>query len=310
MSYEYEENTDAFRSTRRKKQNRRILLNSSISETPLPLNQEQLIKNIENKIESLRNSYFWSQFQHHFLLWLDRQSTPIDILSYGLGHISTSISSQYQYALLKLLEQIFEDRIVNIYLYDPIWTKEEYEYLRMNDTFSKYELRRENNQACQSICRPSLIYVPFCSKPLHNNLLYSNWNKNKLKEILFFGNSFEKFSHEVQFDQKKFFYIYQSTSFLTESSLPSFEPYTNAFNEQVFTSFDRTVVPVIDEKPNLPVKREKNKKMLENKIHLQKQTIEQISDDIWSMNLQPIYTAEDEIVVSSSCYTDHTLDSS
>ena len=302
MSYEYEENTDVFRSTRRKKQNRRIPLNSSITETRSPFNQEQLIKSIENKIESLRHSYFWSQFQHHFLLWINRQSTPIDILSYGLGHISTSISSQYQYALLKLVEEIFEDRIVNIYLYDPIWTREEYEFLRTNDTFSKYELRRENNQACQTISRSSLIYIPFCSKPLHNNLLYSNWDKNKLKEMLFFGNSFERFSNEIQFDPNKFFYIYQSTSFLTEISLPSFESYTNAFNEQVFTSFDRTTVPVIDEKQISPIKHEKTKKILENKTPLEKQTIEQISDDIWSMNLQPIYTNEDEIVVSPSCH--------
>ena len=301
MSYEYEENTDAFRSTRRKKQNRRLMINSSVNE---PFNQEQLIKNLESKIETLRSSYFWSQFHTHFLQWINRQPTSIDILSYGLGHISTSMSSQYQYALLKLLEEVFENRIVNIYLYDPIWTKKEYEFLRRNDTFSKYELRMENNQAYQSITRSSFVYIPFCSKPLHNNLLYSNWNRRKLKEILFFGNSFERFSNEVQFDPKKFFYIHQSTSFLTEISLPSFETWTNAFNEQVFTSFDRTIVSIIDENQILPTKREKNKKMIDNRIQLERRTIEQISDEIWSIDLKPIYTNEDEIVVSTPCHTD------
>jgi hypothetical protein len=296
MSYEQEENTDSFRSTRRKKQNRRIILNSPIVETQSTFNQEQLIKNIDNKIQILRSSYFWLQFQDHFLQWIDRQLTSIDILSYGLGQLSTSISSQYQYALLKLIEKTFENKIIKIYLYDPIWTKEEHEFLRNNDTFSKYEIRTENNQAYQTINRSSLIYIPFCSKPLHNNLLYSNWNKKKLKEIFFFGNSFEKFSNEIQFDQKKFFYIYQSTSFLTEISLPLFEQYTNAFNEQVFTSFDRTIVPIINEKQILQTKREKNKKIIDQ---LEKLTIEQVSEDIWSTNIKPIYTNEDEIVVSS-----------
>ena len=188
---------------------------------------------------------------------------------------------------------------MKIYLYDPIWTKDEHDFLRNNNTFSKYEIRTENNQAYQTINRSSLIYIPFCSKPLHNNLLYSNWNKEKLKEILVFGNSFERFSNEIQFDQKKFFYIYQSTSFLTEISLPVFEQYINAFNEQIFTSFDRTIVPIINEKQILQTKRDKTKKTIET---LEKLTIEQVSDDIWFTNIKPIYTNADEIVVSSQHY--------
>jgi hypothetical protein len=298
MSYEREENTDSFRSTRRKKQNRRVILNSPIVEAQT-FNPEHLIKNLENKIQILRSTYFWIQFQNHFSHWLDLQSTSIDILSYGLGQISSSISSQYQYALLKLIEKTFENKIMNIYLYDPIWTREEHEFLRNDDTLSKYEIRTENNQAYQTISRSSLIYIPFCSKPMHNNLLYSNWTKDNLKRILFFGNSFIKFSNEVQFDQKKFFYLHQSTSFLTEILLPLFEQYTNAFNEQVFTSFDRTSVPIINEKPILQTKREKSKKLIENKIQLEQLTIEQVSEEIWSTNIKPIYTNEDEIVVSS-----------
>jgi hypothetical protein len=303
MSYEQEENTDNFRFTRRKKQNRRVILNSTLIENQSTFNLEQLIQNIDNKIQILRTSYFWLQFQNHFLQWINRQSTSIDILSYGLGHISSSISSQYQYALLKLIEQIFENKIQTIYLYDPIWTKDEFDFLRTNNLFSKYEILIENNQAYQTINRSSFIYIPFCSKPIHNNLLYSNWNKDKLKDILFYGNSFEKFSNEIQFDENKFFYIYQTTSFLTEISLPLFEQYINAFNEQVFTSFDRTIIPLINETKIIQTKREKNKKIIENKKPLEKLTIEQVSQDIWSRNIKPIYTNEDEIVVSSPCDT-------
>jgi len=301
MSYEQEENSDSFRFTRRKKQNRQVILNSIVTENHSTFNQEQLIKNIDNKIQILRTSYFWLQFQNHFLQWIDRQSTSIDILSYGLGHISISISSQYQYALLKLIEKIFENKILKIYLYDPIWTKEEYDFLRNNNLFLKYEILTENNQAYQTINHSSLIYIPFCSKPIHNNLLYSNWNKKKLKEILVFGNSLEKFSNEIQFDEKKFFYIYQSTSFLTEISLPLFEHYINAFNEQIFTLFDRTIVPLINGKKILQTKREKHTKTIEKKNQLEKITIEQVSEEIWSTNIKPIYSNEDEIVVSSHC---------
>jgi hypothetical protein len=299
MSYEQEENTDNFRFTHRKKQNRRVQLNSTIIENSSTFNPEQLIKNLDNKIEILRKSYFWLQFENNFLQWINHQSTSIDILSYGLGHISSSISSQYQYALLKLIEKIFNNKIQTIYLYDPIWTKEENDFLRNNNSYLKYEILIENNQAYQTINRSSFIYIPFCSKPIHNNLLYSNWNKDKLKEIFIYGNSFEKFSNEIKFDSKKFFYIYQSTSFLTEISLPIFESYINAFNEQVFTSFNRIDVPLINQEKFLQTKREKNKKIIEYKNPLEKITIEEVLQDIWSTNIKPIYSNEDEIVVSS-----------
>ncbi|CAF3623046.1 unnamed protein product [Rotaria socialis] len=303
MSYEQEENTDSFRFTRRKKQNRCIISNSIISENQLNLNQEQLIRNIENKIEMISSTYFWKQFESYFLEWINNQLTSIDILCYGLGHISSSISSQYQYALLKLLEKTFQTKIQTIYLYDPIWTKDEYKFLRNNNSFSKYEILKENNQAYQTTNCSSFIYIPFCSKPIHNNLLYSNWNRKNLKEILFFGNSLDKFANEIQFDQKKFFYIYQAASFAGEKSLPLFEHYTNAFNEQVLTSFDRTSVPIINEKEIVQLKREKIKKMIDNKNQLKKITIEQLSDEIWSLHIKPIYSTEDEIVVSSDCVT-------
>ena len=301
MSYEQEENTDSFRFARRKKQNRPLILNTPILENPPSFNHEQLTKNIENKIQIIRTSYFWTQFQQNFSQWINHQLTTINILSYGLGQISSSLSSQYHYALLKLIEQIFEKQIATIYLYDPIWTREEYDFLRNNNSFSKYEILIENNQAYQTINRSSFIYIPFCSKPIHNNLLYSNWNKEKLKSILVFGNNLEKFSHEIQFDEKKFFYIHQATSFATAISLPLFEHYTNAFNEQVFTSFDRITVPLVNEIKMIPSKREKNKKIMENKNELKKITIEQVSEDIWTTLIKPIYSNEDEIVVSSHC---------
>ena len=164
MSYVQEENTENFRFTRRKKQNRKVILNSTLIENQTSFDCEQLKKNIENKIEIIRKSYFWIEFRNHFLQWINRQFTSIDILSYGLGHISSSLSSQYQYALLKLVEEIFEDKIRMIHLYDPIWTNEELNYLENNNSSSKYIILKENNQAYQTINQSSFIYIPFCSK--------------------------------------------------------------------------------------------------------------------------------------------------
>jgi hypothetical protein len=86
-----------------------------------------------------------------------------------------------------------------------------------------------------------------------------------------------------------------------EISLPVFEHYTNAFNEQVLTSFNRTSVPVINQTKIIQSKREKKKEIIQNKKQLEKLTIEQVLEEIWLTLIKPIYLNEDEIVVSSSC---------
>lgn len=295
MSYEHEENTESFRSARRKKQNRRQCLPPT-AESLSTIDPELLMKIIENKILGIRSSYFWVQFHSHLSDWISRQVTSIEILCFGLGHVASSISSQYQYALLRLIGETCADRIQTIFLYDPIWTRDEEDFLRK----SNYQLLTENNQAFQTIVRPSLIYVPFCSKPIHNNLLYSNWTKSQLREILFFGNSLERFFNEVQFDRTKFFYIAEAARFAADISLPTFEECSNAFNEQVFTSFDRVSIPRVNEKTLLlPSKREKNKRLNGKIEELKRMTIEEVTEEIWSTHTKPMYSDHDEIVLDS-----------
>ena len=300
MSYEQEENTDSFRFARRKKQTRQQISNPPLTAFSPSFAPHQLTKTIDSKMQTIRASYFWSRFEHHLLEWLDRQSTPIDILSYGLGHISSSLSSQLQYALLKLIEQTMSTKIDTVYMYDPIWTPAERDFLQCTHSSPSYEVFLHNNQALQTTVRPSLVYVPFCSKPIHNNLLYSNWTKQQLKAMLFFGNSLDKFCNEVQFDRQKFTYIDHAARFATDVSLPAFDDYPNAFNEQCLTFFDRTSVPVApDRQPTAESKRDTHRKSRATPIVREKVTIEQMSEHIWLTSVTPTYSNDDEIVVDT-----------
>ena len=299
MSYEQEENTDSFRFTRRKKQNRQQVSSPSLTESLPSFAPDQLTKTIESKIQTIRTSYFWLRFEHHLLEWIHRQSAPIDILSYGLGHISSSISSQFQYALLKLIEQTMSTRIDTVYMYDPIWTPAERDFLQCTTSPPRHEVFLANNQALQTTVRPSLIYVPFCSKPIHNNLLYSNWTQQQLKAMVFFGNSLDKFCNEVQFNRQKFTYIDQAARFATEASLPAFDEFVNAFNEQVLTFFDRTSVPIATNRASVESKRDTHRKSRATTIEREKVTIEQMPEHIWLTSVKPTYSNDDEIVVDS-----------
>jgi len=274
MSYESEENLEPFRFSRRKKQNRRDFSSKHVETTSSIVETEILKKNLDEKVRSIRSSYFWSQFVDNFDQWRRRRSietstSSFDVLSYGLGHISSSLSSQYQYALLKLIEQNWTNEIRTIFLYDPIWTKDEIDFLKNDDRSSKFDIFNENHQANQTIVRPSLIFIPFCSKPIHNNLLFSNWSNEKLKNLCFFGNSLKNFVDEIQFDRKKFVFIDESVRFVSEIRLPSFDRYVNAFNEQIFTSFDA-----------------------------EGSSIDDVDEKFWNVRQPPIYSVDDEILVS------------
>ena len=164
---------------------------------------------------------------------------------------------------------------------------------------SKYEILTENHQANQMITRPSLIYVPFCSKPIHNNLLFSNWSNEKLKDLLFFGNSLKKFFDEVQFDREKFFYIDQAVRFASDVRLPSFGPCVNALNEQVFTSFDRTESPPVDDDQQ-PIVVSKREKKSPKPLEFKRITIDQVPEQIWLVRQPPVYSVDDEILLDAS----------
>lgn len=276
-------NQDEFRTVRRRNKKSNYLSNYRTENDDnqyCMLDYNQWKKRIDSKMEFIRESYFWNRFRHYFSEWITCQSDSIDLLVYGLGHISSSMAAQYQYALLKLIHLEFNEQIMIIFLYDPIWTNQERDFLRQDDSNEKYQIVEENNQACQSIVRSSFIYIPFCAKPIHNNFLYSNWSKEQLKKILFFGNSLDKFCDEIHFDENKYVFIKEARRFSEDISLPTFDHFMNAFNEQVFTMFDRTS------------RQEKDLSIKTN--------IECVDDHLWLLHSKPIYTNDDEIIISSS----------
>ncbi|CAF0729517.1 unnamed protein product [Didymodactylos carnosus] len=266
-------------------------LNTSIDNSTFDC--DVLTKNLYLKIDSILTSYFWLEMKSYIINWLNlQQSNVFDIVCYGLGHISSSVSSQYQYCLLKLISQIFVDQVKTIFIYDPIWTTGEIDYLKSNISC---QILNENDEACYQIVRSTLFFIPFCGKPLHNNILWSNWSQNCLRQILIFGNSLNMFQQGLHFDINKFFYIYYSTCFCTEYSLPQFDIFPIAFNQQVFVSFEqRKILPQLNGIKQIKTSRRNKTSSIHKQLEFT--SIELVPNDIWIHNEKPFYTEEDEII--------------
>lgn len=110
-------------------------------------------------------------------------------ICYGLGNISSSVISRYQFALLLLLRDHFR---LNIDIFDPVFLPVELEYL------AKFEIRviDNNEEGLRKITSPTFMYMPHCPSALMNNLLWSNWSPS-LSNCIVFGNSFSLLSETL-----------------------------------------------------------------------------------------------------------------
>lgn len=109
-------------------------------------------------------------------------STKPDCVCYGIGSLSQK-SSQYQLALLLLLQPCFE----KIYIYDPIMTPNEIQYyneigLKVLDTFTDGKYKA---------VKPTVFYMPHCDNFLYEAVLEANFDNLHLINIL--GNSFQTY---------------------------------------------------------------------------------------------------------------------
>jgi len=107
----------------------------------------------------------------------------VDIVCYGIGSIEKSIISQYQFALVLILRDLFEIT-GKAYAYDPVSTPVDLEILL------HYEINTidANEKAKRPIINQTLFYMPHCPLGLYNNVIASNWERKKLEKIILVGN--------------------------------------------------------------------------------------------------------------------------
>lgn len=185
------------------------------------------IDNINHKIDSciedLKTNYIQKvllSFKRCFeLKTIDKSiDNSIDIrfdsiICYGLGNFTTNKTSLYQLSLLLVMKQLFDCN--NVYIYDPVFTQNETNILINKLSINLIEFNEESIHSIDSCDKRVLFFMPHCDKSLFNNLLWSNWDSNKLNNIFIFGNSFNNMLETIisQIDLQSFSYLLNITKF-------------------------------------------------------------------------------------------------
>lgn len=183
------------------------------------------------KVEDCKFSILESPFYLEFLKSMEKALEIINVgnvehcVCYGLGNISSSVISRYQFSLLLLLRDHFK---LNVDIYDPVFLPVELEFL------SKYDMNQidYNEEGLRQITSPTIIYMPHCPTALTNNLLWCNWLPD-LSNCIIFGNSFGLLSETLtESDLKtKFQCIHSILPVTNELRIDNDFKYSDIFND-------------------------------------------------------------------------------
>lgn len=176
---------------------------------------------------SLRESPFYNKLCEELNRCLESAGVVniTQVVCYGLGNFTSSVTSRYQLALLLLFKELFS---VQVYLHDPVFSDTELDFL------NKLQLTRieRNEEGARKINSSALIFMPHCPTALLNNLLWCNWGL-RLSNCIVLGNSFNalSYTHTERRLKETFRYIHAILPMTTEIDVENTFTYTDIFND-------------------------------------------------------------------------------
>lgn len=161
-------------------------------------------------------------------------------ICYGLGSFSSCVSARYQLAMLLLLLDAAQIELSNCVVYDPIFSAGEKTVLKETGL----TVLSENEEGKRRANKPTLYYLMHCGKALYNNILWKNWSKHCLTQIIVIGNSFHgmkdrTIDREFNRDYK---YISQITSVCNEKLLPCPSHMIDVFSDTAVITFPSSAI--------------------------------------------------------------------
>lgn len=96
-------------------------------------------------------------------------------------------------ALVTQAISLFVDTILSrpdTQVYDPVFTVHE----RAVAEEAGMALPREHTVAKRRATGPTVYFMPHCGKELYDNLLWANWDKDLLADVVIVGNSFAHYA--------------------------------------------------------------------------------------------------------------------
>lgn len=166
----------------------------------------------------------------------------IDLICYGLGQFSSCTIARYQLGFLLVLKTMLHSE--HVYIYDPQFSFEEINFLNKLGL----NVLNVNEEAKRVLKRKSIFFMPHCDIPLYNNLLWANWNKDTLSELVIIGNSFQ--SYELNDAKRRLKerakYVHLACKFVKEIRMTNVFRFSDIFNDLSIHYFTSASVSGID----------------------------------------------------------------
>lgn len=165
------------------------------------------------------------------------------IICYGIGNFTDSIAAKYQFVLLLLLKIEYDCEIL---IYDPIFNELELELIEI----FKLELITQNEECKHTITHAkTLVYMPRCPIQLINNILYSNWTRENLSNLILLSNSISTVvdSNTDAFLKSNLQFLFHIKEFLEEVPVVNNFKFNDIFNDTSLHCFLPTKLNSIEQ---------------------------------------------------------------
>ena len=150
-----------------------------------------------------------------------------EIFCLGLGSISSCKIAQHQLGLLLLLQDQF---CCPIEVFDPAFNLPEKEIL--SELKLKLSTQNCEGKIPSNSSGFTFFILPHCPKELTNNLLFKNWEPEKLANCILYANSFEKIHLDTPLRfLKSYNFLIKSLEVTEELPVPNVFQLTDIFND-------------------------------------------------------------------------------
>lgn len=208
----------------------------------------------EAQSEVTSSAWFWTSIEK---IKANLPVAPANIVCFGIGCFSDCKISRFQLGFLLSVQAEFS--VPRITFHEPSLCQGEIEILERRLGHRVHRENVEGKLKLSSEENTTLIFLPHCPKQLTNNLLWANWDAQKLDKIYLICNSFDHLfdSTPQRFLQVDANYILRIRNFTKEWTFPNTFRFSDVFNDTSLHIF-----------PSLP----------------------QSDNDLWTPNDEPVYS--------------------
>ncbi|KAI6005910.1 hypothetical protein EDD15DRAFT_687813 [Pisolithus albus] len=153
---------------------------------------------------------------------------PRKVLCLGLGSPSGSRDARAQLALLSRLCSFADIDLMNVCLYDPVFTSADEDLFRVLGM----QCIDDKKDVQHSLDCPTMLYMPHCDLALYETVLRANWSRECLCSMVLVANNFYDYLEHNAISKLEVEYpcLTRIAPIVESRPLPVLESFSTAFN--------------------------------------------------------------------------------